>query len=129
MSEENLQIAVINVIRIFRHTGINKAFQCLLQTQTVDIHLHVIRNLMRLQAGALQHTGFRFFFLNSGIKFQILASFMNKAKGCRLQIGVFQSTAEQVRLTRTDISSELLPVFFSHFFQCCICHKTASYAL
>ena len=80
MAEKDLQIAVVHIISIFRNPRYNKPFQGFLQAEAVYIHLHVVWDLVRFQAGTLQLTGFNFLFLNIGIKLQFLTAFMQETE-------------------------------------------------
>ena len=52
MAKKHFQIAVVYIVRIFCHAGIDESLQFPLQTEPVQIHLHIIRDLIRRNAGS-----------------------------------------------------------------------------
>ena len=124
MAEEDLQIAVIDIISVLRDAGIDKTFQRLLQAQAVDVHLHVVGNLGRFQAGPLQDAGRGLPVRDLFVELQLLTAFMQKAERRGLEVCPYESAAAEGRLARAHIPSVLFQIFLSHLFQRGICHGT-----
>ena len=53
-SEKNFHKTVIDTVRILRCAGIHESLQFPLQAQPVDVHLHIVRNLVRRKACAAE---------------------------------------------------------------------------
>ena len=80
MAEEDLKITIVDFIGVFRSSGIDKALQGLLKAETVQVHLHVVGDLIRLYAASLILSGILFLLFDRRIKLQFLAALMKKTE-------------------------------------------------
>ena len=121
--EKDLQIAVINRIGIFCHAGIDKPFQRFFQAHSVDIHLHIVGDLVSSEAFPLIYSCFFLLCCLFCIEMQFLTTVVDKTGNCRLQIISITPICIKWRLHRAKIFSVSFPVDFSHLFQCCVSHN------
>ena len=85
-TQEHVQIAVIDRIGVIGYAGVDKGLQRLFETETVDIHFHVIGDLIGRKTLAEKNAGQLLLRLFRGIKQEPLAALMEKAQGGGLQI-------------------------------------------
>ena len=86
ISEKDLKKTVKNRIGILHCRGIHELFQFSLQTKPVDIHLHIIGNLVRRKARAAIKACPFFLFFDLFVEEQVLTPLMEKTQRGRFQI-------------------------------------------
>ena len=123
LAEEDLQIAVIYGVGVFRHAGIDKRLQRFFQTEAVDVHLHVVWDLARLQAFSEKFPALGFLLLLFRIKTELFAAVVEKAQCGGFQIVALAAVRIKRRLHRPHVHAEALFIFLAHFFQYGICHS------
>ena len=113
VTEEDLEIAVIDVICVLGYAGVDKVLQLALEAQAVYIHLHIVGDLIFADTATGEFAGVKFAVLFR-IELQPLAAIMDKAQRGALQIKTVGSK-EFVRLKWSDVLAETIFVVFSHF--------------
>ena len=121
VSDEYFHVGIIDGIGILRHAGINELGQFVFQAQPVQIHLHVVGNLIRIQAGTQVDPLVFFILFLLAVKSQILAAFLNETQRRGFQIHASRF-ADGLGHKRSDVLSELLQMFLPHFFNSGITH-------
>ena len=118
--DKHLKEAIIDCVGIIGVAGIDKGCQFIFQTEAVEIHLHVVGNLIGLQAFSHQNAAGFFDFRDVRVKQQIFAAFMNKPQHSGFQ--VVSVIVLKRRLLRSIINPIAFVIFFLHRFQRCISH-------
>ena len=85
-ANEHFQVSIINGIGIFRHAGIDELAEFIFQAEPVDIHLHIVGNLVRAERSAKVLTGLLFLLFLFSAEAQTHAAFFQKTKGSRLKV-------------------------------------------
>ena len=128
MAKKDLQIAVVDVISIFRDSGVDEALESLLQTETVDVHLHVVGNLALLETGSPEDAVCCLLPGDSVIKPEFFAAFVQKTERRGFEVGPQKSPSAQRGLAGADVTPEAFPVYLPHFFQSRICHRSSPFS-
>ena len=113
MPEEHLKVAIIDVVGILGNAGIYELLQFALQTEAVDIHLHVVRDLAGPDAPAAEDAVLLFFFSFVRVEAEILAPCVQKTQRHGLK-AVVDRVVMSFRLRGACVRSEQLSVPVPH---------------
>ena len=95
--EEHLHVAVIYGVGIVRRAGVEEVRKRVLKAEAVKIHLHIVGDLIGLQAAAQVSAGARLLRRLVRIKTQALAAFAQKTQRSAFQVAALRRTARRQR--------------------------------
>ena len=122
LAHEHFQVGIIDGIGVFRDAGIDELGQLVFQAEAVDIHLHIIGDLVGADAHAQVPAGILLLLFFFRIKAEADAALFQETQGGGLQVRAGFRSAVEYRLTWTEVNAESRQVFLPHGFNRGIIH-------
>ena len=122
LAHEHLEVAIVYRIRVLGDAGVDEVLQLAFETEPVDVHLHVVRDLVRTDARAEIPPRRRLLAFLLLREPQPFATIVQKAQRGGFQVVSHLTRAVEGRFDRSDVRAEAMTVDVSHLLQCGICH-------
>ena len=121
LPQEHVDVAEIHGVGVLRRAGVDEVAQGLLQAQTIHVHLHVIGDLIRVQARAHIDAVRLLSSLNVRVVTQPLAALPQEAQRRGFQVVLLLAPVHR-RLHRSQVRPIALFVDLPHGFERRVCH-------